>query len=150
MTTINEILVLARSRGEEKQLTYPGALLPREAHELLRLAPGAKIIDVRTRAELDYVGRIPGSVEIEWQTYPGGRPNAEFLAQLQAQVDKEALVMFVCRSGARSRAAATAAAAAGYTQAYNVLEGFQGDKDASGHRDTVGGWRAAGLPWYQS
>ena len=58
--------------------------------------------------------------------------------------------MFICRSGARSHAAATAAATAGYTQCYNVLEGFQGDKDANGHRDSVGGWRLAGLPWYQS
>jgi len=150
MTTINEVLAAARSRGEEKHLTYPGELVPREAYELVQRAPGAKIVDVRTRAELDYVGRIPGSIEIEWQTYPGGRPNAEFLAQLQGQVDKEALVMFICRSGARSHAAAAAAAAAGYTQAYNVLEGFQGDKDTHGHRDTVSGWRVAGLPWYQS
>jgi rhodanese-related sulfurtransferase len=150
MTTITEILTAARSRGEEKNLTYPGALVPREAYELVQRAPGAKIVDVRTRAELDYVGRIPGSIEIEWQTYPGGRPNAEFLAQLQGQVDKEALVMFICRSGARSHAAAAAAATAGYTQAYNVLEGFQGDKDAQGHRDTVSGWRVAELPWYQS
>jgi rhodanese-related sulfurtransferase len=65
-------------------------------------------------------------------------------------VDKESLVMFICRSGARSHAAAAAAAAAGYTQCYNVLEGFQGDKDARGHRDTVGGWRVARLPWYQT
>ena len=50
----------------------------------------------------------------------------------------------------RSHAAAKAAAESGYTQCYNVLEGFQGDKDGQAHRDTVGGWRAAGLPWYQS
>ena len=93
---------------------------------------------------------IPDSVEIEWQTYPGPRPNEAFLAELQAQVDKNAVVMFICRSGVRSHAAAAAAAGAGYTQAYNVLEGFQGDKDPAQHRDTVGGWRVSGLPWYQS
>jgi rhodanese-related sulfurtransferase len=107
-------------------------------------------VDVRTRAELDYVGRIPDSVEIEWQSYPSGQPNPAFLAQLAQQVDKEALVMFICRSGVRSHFAAAAAAAAGYTQCYNVLEGFQGDKDSHGRRDSVGGWRVAGLPWYQS
>jgi rhodanese-related sulfurtransferase len=125
-------------------------LLPAEAYELLQHAPGALIVDVRTRAELDYVGRVPASVEIEWQSYPGGQPNPDFLQQMERQVDKEALVMFICRSGVRSHAAAAAASASGYTQCYNVLEGFQGDKDAQGHRDAVGGWRVAGLPWYQS
>ena len=150
MASITQTLARAKARVEPLRLSYQGALLPAEAHVLLGSAPGAKLVDVRTRAELDYVGRIPGSVEIEWQTYPGGAPNPDFLAQLRAQVDPEALVMFICRSGARSHAAATAASNAGYTQCYNVLEGFQGDKDAQGHRDTVGGWRAAGLPWYQS
>jgi len=146
---ISEILASAAERAREKGLTYQGALLPQEAYALLQKAPGARLIDVRTRAEFDYVGRIPGSVEIEWQAYPGGHPNKTFLAELRAQVDKEALVMFICRSGARSHAAAEAAVGAGYTQAYNVLEGFQGDKDSERHRDTIGGWRVAGLPWYQ-
>jgi rhodanese-related sulfurtransferase len=150
MSTISEILTVAHQRAQEKGLTYEGAVLPAEAFELLQKAPGAKLVDVRTRAELDFVGHIPGSVEIEWQGYPGGEPNPDFLAQLQRQVDKEALVLFICRSGARSHAAAALAAESGYTQCYNVLEGFQGDKDAQGHRDSVGGWRVAGLPWYQS
>jgi len=57
--------------------------------------------------------------------------------------------MFLCRSGARSHQAAQAAMQAGYANAYNILEGFEGDKDANGHRNTVGGWRFAGLPWIQ-
>ncbi len=150
MSTLSEILTAAHDRGTEKALPDEGAVSPAEAYELLQKAPGSRLVDVRTRAELDFVGRIPDSVEIEWQGYPGGRPNPDFLAQLQRQVDKEALVMFICRSGARSHSAAAAAAGAGYTQCYNVLEGFQGDKDARGHRDTVGGWRVAKLPWYQS
>lgn len=150
MRTLSEILSAAHDRASEKALQYEGAVSPVEAYELLNRAPGSRLVDVRTCAELDFIGRIPGSVEIEWQGYPGGQPNPDFLAQLQRQVDKEALVMFICRSGARSHAAAAAAAAAGYTQCYNVLEGFQGDKDGRGHRDTVGGWRVAGLPWYQS
>jgi rhodanese-related sulfurtransferase len=150
MTALTEILARAAAVARERNMAYEGAVSPAEAYELLQRAPGAKIVDVRTRAELDYVGRIPGSVEIEWQSYPGGQPNPNFLAQLQQQVDKEALVLFICRSGARSHSAAGAAASAGYTQAYNVLEGFQGDKDAHGHRDSVGGWRVAGLPWVQS
>jgi rhodanese-related sulfurtransferase len=150
MASISEILERAKQRGTQQRLTYEGALLPAEAFELLQRAPGAKIVDVRTRPELDYVGRIPGSVEIEWQTYPGGAANPNFLVQLHAEVDPESLVMFICRSGVRSHAAAAAAAGSGYSQCYNVLEGFQGDKDRDGHRDTVGGWRVAKLPWYQS
>jgi rhodanese-related sulfurtransferase len=146
---ISEILATANERAKEKNLSYHGELLPMEAYTLLQKAPGARLIDVRTRAEFDYVGRIPGSVEIEWQTYPGGHANKTFLAELKAQVDKESLVMFICRSGARSHSAAEAAVSAGFTQSYNVLEGFQGDKDPERHRDTIGGWRVAGLPWYQ-
>jgi rhodanese-related sulfurtransferase len=150
MTTISEILNNAEGRAKAPRLPYVGALLPQEAHELLQKAPGAKLVDVRTRAELDFVGRIPGAIQIEWQTYPDSRPNPDFVQELQARVDKEALVMFICRSGARSHGAAAAATQAGYTQAFNVLQGFEGDKDAEQHRNTVGGWRAAGLPWVQS
>lgn len=148
--TISEMLDTAQARAQAQKLPYVGALLPTEAHALLQNAPGAKLVDVRTRPEWDYVGRIPGAVQIEWQSYPSGQPNPDFLVELQAQVDREALVMFICRSGARSHSAATAAAAAGYTQAFNVLEGFEGAKDQHGHRNTVGGWRVAGLPWVQN
>ena len=147
---ISQILQAARERGEKLGLPYGGALLPQEAYQLSREAPGAKIVDVRTRAELDWVGRIPGAVEIELLSYPGSRPNPGFLAALQQQVDKESLVMFICRSGGRSHNAAMLATQAGYTECYNVLEGFEGDKDASSHRGNVGGWRKAGLPWVQS
>ena len=131
-------------------LPYAGSLTPREASEILALAPGAKLVDVRSRAELDWVGRIPDAVEIEWAIYPGMKPNPHFIAQLEQQVDKEALVLFICRSGMRSNAAATAATKAGYSDCYNVLEGFEGEKDADEHRNMLGGWRIAGLPWEQS
>lgn len=150
MATPSEILNKAAERGKKMNLPYGGALLPQEAYELIQDQPGAKLVDVRTQPEWDYVGRIPGSIQIEWQTYPGSQPNPNFLNELQAQADKQAVVMFLCRSGARSHAAAAAAAQAGYARSYNVLQGFEGDKDASGHRNSVGGWRAAGLPWVQS
>lgn len=148
--TISEVLSSARERGEPMGLPYAGALTPQEAYEIWQKAPGAKLIDVRTRAEWDYVGRIPGAVEIELLTYPGNRPNPAFLAELERQVDKEALVMFICRSGGRSHNAAILATQAGYGTSYNVLEGFEGDKDPQGRRNTTGGWRVAGLPWTQS
>ncbi len=150
MGRLSEILERAQQRGKQLGLPYDGALTPSEAHELLSLAPGARLVDVRTRAELTWVGRIPGSVEIEWQGWPDGGPNPTFATDLRAQVDAESLVMFICRSGARSHAAAAAAKQAGYTAAYNVAEGFEGDKDPQGHRNLLGGWRKAGLPWAQS
>lgn len=150
LSTISEILNKAAERGRELKLPYAGALLPQEAYELLQNGPATKLVDVRTQAEWNYVGRIPGSVQIEWQTYPGSQPNPNFLNELQAQADKEAVVMFLCRSGARSHAAAALAAEAGYSHSYNVLQGFEGDKDVEGHRNSVGGWRVAGLPWVQS
>jgi rhodanese-related sulfurtransferase len=145
---MDEIKRAAAERAKKMGLTYAGALLPAEAHALMQR--GAKLVDVRTKPELLYVGRIPGSLAVEWQTYPGNRPNPEFVGELGAAVGKEEPVMFICRSGARSHSAAEAAAQAGWRECYNVLEGFEGDKDAEQHRNTVGGWRKAGLPWIQS
>jgi len=149
MGKLTDILSLAHARSEALGRPYRGEVTPQEAGELLQLAPGAKIVDVRTRAEWDWVGRVPNAVEIEWNQYPGGVRNPNFLAELKRQVDPQVPVMFLCRSGARSVAAATAATEAGFGDCYNILEGFEGDKDASGHRNTVGGWRKAGLPWIQ-
>ncbi|MBN9124879.1 MAG: rhodanese [Nitrosospira sp. 56-18] len=150
MDTVGSILERAQQRAQEMNLPYEGALYPAEALTLLQEAPGARLVDVRSRAELDWVGRIPGAVEIEWQSYPGMRSNSSFLSYLSSQVDQESMVMFLCRSGGRSHQAAATATESGYANCYNVLEGFEGDKDASGHRGTKGGWKAAGLPWVQS
>lgn len=131
------------------KLAYQGALLPDEAYQLLQTAPGAVLVDVRTRAELDWVGYIPDAASIEWANYPEMRNNPHFIVQLEQQVDKEALLMFICRSGARSHSAAMAASSAGYANCYNVLEGFEGDKDENGHRNVLNGWRVRELPWEQ-
>jgi len=147
MGKLTELLNNARTRARELDLPYAGALTPKEASEVWGLAPGAKLVDVRTRAEWDWVGRIPGAEQIEWMSYPSNQPNTNFLAQLKHQVDPEALVMFICRSGVRSHNAASLASQAGYAESYNVLEGFEGDKDAAGHRGNTGGWKHAGLPW---
>ena len=148
MSDPKELKRIAAERGRKLGLPYAGALLPMEAHALMQA--GAKLVDVRTKPELQYVGRIPGAATVEWQTYPGNRENPEFLGELAAAVGKEEPVMFLCRSGVRSHAAAEAAMRAGWRETYNVLEGFEGDKDAEQHRNSVGGWRKAGLPWIQS
>lgn len=150
MGKINEILALAKARATDANLPYAGALTPQEAWELLQLIPEARLVDVRTSAEWNWVGRVANSVEIEWMQWPANQPNPNFLAQLTQQVDKEAVVMFLCRSGVRSKKAATVATEAGYTSAYDILEGFEGDLDANKHRNRIGGWRFAGLPWVQS
>ena len=150
MGKITEILNTAQQRAKEMSLPYEGALLPSEAYQILQSAPGAKLVDVRTRAELDWVGRIPNAVTVEWVSYPGMKPNPNFIAQLEQEVDKESLIMFICRSGARSHGAAIAATQAGYQDSYTVLEGFEGDKNTEAHRNTLNGWRAAQLPWEQS
>ena len=150
MGKMTEILQTAQQRAKKMNLPYEGALLPDEAYEIMRNAPSAVLVDVRTRAELDWVGTIPDAVAVEWASYPDMRANPHFVAQLEQQVDKESLLMFICRSGARSHNAAVAATQSGYADCYNVLEGFEGDKDEDKHRNTTSGWRAAGLPWEQS
>ena len=148
--SMDEILAAAQKRSREEGLSYFGALTPLEAYALLAANPRAHLIDVRTRAEWDYVGRVPGSTLIEWNTYPSGARNPEFLEQLQGVAeDRQAPLLFICRSGQRSDSTARVAAAAGYTMAFNVLDGFEGPKDSEGHRGTLGGWRKAGLPWVQ-
>jgi rhodanese-related sulfurtransferase len=142
-----EIKRRAAERAQQLKLPYAGALTPAEAFALMRA--GAKLVDVRTGPELLYVGRVPGSVLVEWQTYPGNARNPDFLVQLAEAVEPADTLMFLCRSGVRSHAAAASAAQAGFRDSYNVLEGFEGDKDAEQHRNTVGGWRKAGLPWVQ-
>jgi rhodanese-related sulfurtransferase len=137
----------AAERARQSGLPYAGALTPAEAQMLLEA--GAQLVDVRTKPELVYVGYVPGSVLVEWQTYPGNAPNPDFLVQLSEVAKRDDTLMFLCRSGVRSHFAAAAATQAGWGDCYNVLEGFEGNKDAAQHRNTVGGWRKAGLPWVQ-
>lgn len=144
---IEQIRQRAQQRGRELGLPYAGALTPSEAYALMQA--GAKLVDVRTIPELMYVGRVPGSVFVEWSSYPNNARNPEFLDQLAGQVGREDTLMFLCRSGARSHAAAAIATQAGFKDSYNVLEGFEGDRDAEQHRGTLNGWRKAGLPWVQ-
>ena len=150
MGKLTETLALAQERAQALKLPYAGALTAQEAATVLESAPGARLVDVRTRAELDWVGRIPGALEVEWQRYPGGVPNTSFVADLQRVAAGGTSLLFICRSGARSSAAAKAATEAGLGRSFNVLEGFEGDKDADGHRGRINGWRFHGLPWVQS
>ncbi|SAK42589.1 rhodanese domain-containing protein [Caballeronia temeraria] len=151
MSTLEQLYSQAGKRAADNNLTYAGAFAPAEAFELLQLDPRACLIDVRTRAELDWVGRpaVDGAqyAHIEWTRYPGSVPNAEFIEQLRQVATPDTPVVFLCRSAARSKLAAVAAQKEGYAQAYDLLEGFEGDKDGQGHRKTVSGWCFRKLPW---
>ena len=149
MGKITSILQSAQQRATEASLSYAGELYPSEAYEILQSTPEAKLVDVRSRAEIDWVGHIPNSVDIEWASYPNMKQNPNFMTQLEQQVEKEVLVLFICRSGARSHHAAALATQAGYVNCYNVLEGFEGDMDDKQHRNSINGWRVAKLPWEQ-
>ncbi|TJZ71676.1 rhodanese-like domain-containing protein [Chitiniphilus eburneus] len=149
MSEATLILQRARERAADLGLPYSGAVTPTEAHTLAQTLAGVCIVDVRTAAEWQFVGVVPGAELIEWKRFPEMSLNPDFLTQLKHKVDPQDVVLFLCRSGARSHDAAVLAACHGYSESYNILEGFEGDKDPAQHRNSVNGWRAAGLPWVQ-
>jgi rhodanese-related sulfurtransferase len=129
---------------------------PRQTWEALRDDPQAQLVDVRTQAEWAYVG-VPDLsdlgkqlVTLEWQVFPAMEVNQHFIDDLRAAgLTAGHRLYFLCRSGVRSLHAARAAIAAGLPHAFNVADGFEGPHDADGHRGTVAGWKADGLPWRQ-
>jgi rhodanese-related sulfurtransferase len=130
---------------------------PQRAWQMLHEEPRAQLVDVRTEPEWIYVG-IPELatvgktvLQLSWHIFPGMIDNKEFLAQLTraAPATDEAL-LFLCRSGGRSLAAARAAKAAGFARTYSVSGGFEGPPDEQGHRGRKAGWKSAELPWRQT
>jgi rhodanese-related sulfurtransferase len=126
---------------------YAGDVTPQQAWQWVQQGE-AVLVDVRTSAELEWVGRVPAGVSVPWKQWPGMAMNPDFDAQLQAAVPAGQRVVLLCRSGVRSIAAARRATELGLA-AYNILEGFEGDADESGQRGRKGGWRFHGLPWRQ-
>lgn len=151
MNDAQQLFAQARERVQAERLPYAGALTPAEAYALLRMDPDIKLIDVRTQAEREWVGKVAIAEAqhgaVQWSTWPGGVPNPDFMAQLQQQARPDQVLLFLCRSGVRSRHAAKLATEHGFTQCFDILQGFEGDKDGAGHRKMVGGWCQAGLPW---
>lgn len=136
---------------------YAGDITPLQAWDMLKEDNGAVLVDVRTDAEWAYVG-LPDLSKIgkncaliSWARFPDMSPNPAFLQNLQdVQPEHAKPVLFLCRSGVRSIAAAVAATSAGYSQCYNILEGFEGNHDTQAHRGAVSGWKASNLDWKQS
>ena len=127
---------------------YAGDVSPPTAWQW-HLSGEAILVDVRTDAERAWVGFVPGAVPLAWKQWPGMGMNEQFDEALKAAVPAGKKVVLLCRSGVRSIAAAQRATELGL-QAYNILEGFEGNPDAQGHRGRLGGWRFHGLPWQQS
>lgn len=150
----DELLEKAHDYARENGLAYAGALTPKDAWALLQSDSSAVLVDVRTQAELDWVGMVDlyddRWVHIEWNIYPQNTRNPEFMALLEEAVPKDVAVLFLCRSGVRSHHAAALATEHGYKCALNILEGFEGDKSSQGHRSRNNGWKKAGLPWLQN
>jgi rhodanese-related sulfurtransferase len=140
--------------------TYAGDLTPQEAWSLLESDKGAQLVDVRTAAEWTFVGLPDLSglgrqvVCVEWQSLPAMALNPDFVGDVKHEAPglakTDTPILFLCRSGARSRSAAMAMTAAGYSRAYNIAGGFEGDLDAQRHRAGINGWKAAKLPWRQT
>ncbi len=147
MSKHDEILQSAQKRSLDNSFTYRGALTPNEAFAILQENPQALLVDVRTQAELELVGRVPNAVNIEWAFYPGMVKNEHFAEQLATTVDKNLTVIFMCRTGGRSHNAAVVAQQLGYSNAYNMLEGFEGEANTLKQRSTLNGWKHANLPW---
>lgn len=140
-----EIITRAEGRAQASQFGYRGVVTPQEAWSLVAIG-SARLLDVRSQEELTLVGRVPGAVEIELKRYPDWRPNPAFLSEVGRKFSRDDAVLLLCRSAARSHEAAALLAAEGYGRVFNILEGFEGDKNADGQR-TVSGWKVRGLPW---
>ncbi|MDD2990933.1 MAG: rhodanese-like domain-containing protein [Zoogloea sp.] len=142
------VLEQARERARAEGLPYAGGVSPADAWTLVSDGR-AVLVDVRTAEERKFVGQVPAGLHVAWATGTSMNRNPRFVKELEAKLRKDDLVVFLCRSGKRSALAAEAAAKAGFTQAFNILEGFEGEIDAEQRRGGLGGWRFHGLPWVQ-
>lgn len=138
----------ARQRARSEGLAYAGGVSPQEAWALVQEG-AAVLVDVRTGEERKFVGQVPGSIHVAWATGTSLTRNPRFARELEAKVRKDEPVLLLCRSGKRSVLAAEAAAKAGFTSVFNVLEGFEGELNGDQRRGTADGWRFHGLPWVQ-
>lgn len=135
---------------------YSGDILASEAMEILKKNPNAQLVDVRTFAEWHYVG-VPDLkginkevFKIEWRKLPNMDLNAEFITVLEKNIpSRDSELLFLCRTGGRSREAAIAMTARGYTSCFNIDGGFEGDLDQQKHRGNISGWKASNLAWRQ-
>ena len=145
---LNDALEKVRAVALATGLSYAGGVPPPLAWALVQ-AGEAVLVDVRTPEERKFVGHVPESLHVVWASGTAMTRNPRFVRELEAKVGKDATVLLLCRSGKRSDLAAVAAAKAGFTRVYNVLEGFEGEINEQKQRGGDGGWRSHRLPWIQ-
>ncbi|RSZ37064.1 MULTISPECIES: rhodanese-like domain-containing protein [unclassified Variovorax] len=152
LVVLPEALEQARARAAEGNWPYAGGVTPPVAWELVQKGQ-AMLVDVRSGEERKFVGHVPESLHVAWATGTALTRNPRFVRELEAKLAKEggkdAVALLLCRSGKRSALAAEAAAKAGFTNVFNVLEGFEGEIDEHQHRGIADGWRFHKLPWVQ-
>lgn len=141
-------LEAAHAAAAEANLPYAGKVTPEQAWRLFSSGAVA-LVDVRSAEERKFVGHVPGSLHVAWATGTSLTRNPRFVRELEAKVGKTDPVILLCRSGKRSALAAEAAAKAGFTQVFNVNEGFEGELNDKQQRGSADGWRFRGLPWVQ-
>jgi rhodanese-related sulfurtransferase len=142
------LLQQAREQARARQLAYGGEVTPAQAWDLLS-ERAAVLVDVRTAEERKFVGYVAGSVHVPWQLGTAMQTNPRFVRELESKLAKDTPILMLCRSGARSAAAALAATHAGFKHVFTVIEGFEGDLDENRQRGRRGGWRYRALPWIQ-
>lgn len=143
-----ELFVITNNTNGKRDM-YAGDLSPKATFEALNSEPNAVLVDVRTPCEWQYVG-LPEMANLFLASWPPPPEQPDFVANIKGLgIEPDHRVYLICRSGIRSARAAAELTAAGFPVCFNVAEGFEGDRDANGHRGTIGGWKAAGLPWVQ-
>jgi rhodanese-related sulfurtransferase len=142
------ILDQARQQAAADNLPYAGSVSPQDAWSLVQSGE-AVLIDVRTAEERKFVGHVPETKHVAWMTGLSLSRNPRFVKELESKAGKSDVVLLLCRSGKRSAAAAEAATKSGFTNVFNIIEGFEGDLDEEQRRGAFNGWRHAGLPWIQ-
>ena len=147
-TSLHPVLERARHEAHAAALPFAGSVPPADAWALAQ-AGAATLVDVRSAEERKFVGHVPGIAHMAWASGTSLTRNPRFVRELEAKVRKDEPVLLLCRSGKRSALAAEAATKAGFSNVFNVLEGFEGELNDAQQRGTGDGWRFRGLPWIQ-
>jgi rhodanese-related sulfurtransferase len=143
------ILATARLQGQQRNLSFAGSITPTDAWQLIQSGKAA-LVDVRTGEERKFVGYVPDSVHIAWMTGTSLNRNPRFVKEFEIKIkNKQDVVLLLCRSGKRSAAAAEALSKAGFSNIFNIEDGFEGEINAENQRGHLGGWRYLALPWVQ-
>ena len=147
--SVSALLDSVREQAARDGISFAGTVSPQDAW-LLFSTGAARIVDVRTEEERQFVGYVPGTLHVPWMVGTTLKHNPQFSLQLAEQVAKDEIILLLCRSGRRSAQAAEVAAKAGFRRVFNIRQGFEGDLDSEGRRGFSNGWRYQNLPWQQN